>query len=123
MPYEALYSTFAWFAPQLPAVIALIIGALVAIRNRNRHPQVSRLVVAYVALEMLIKIMALSMMLLPSILSSRGYDFRLSPFMIDMFAVATNLVHAGAVVLILCAALGWRRTASPSAPIALRSQA
>lgn len=116
VPYESLYAALVWLAPQTPALLALVVGAVVAFKARDSHRQVTRLVMLYVAFEILVKSLVVAMIVWPEVSRLHGYEARTVEPMIGIMQGGINLLHTAAVVAILWAALGWRRAAQRDEP-------
>jgi hypothetical protein len=108
-PMSTAAMAFGYIVPQLFTIAVMIVGIIIAVVRRIRHPQVSLLLVIVLALQ-LATIIILPM--LQVVVVRSGQPPATMSFIFGMWNFTTGMFGAVLVVLTLWAALGWRNQSS-----------
>jgi hypothetical protein len=95
---------------QIPALLVMLVGVILALIFWRRNAKVSLLVIAALTLFFVVRVgNTLQSVLLPFLINAQGGDFRRIGWLVSCLGIAWSLLGAVALGLLLGAVFGWRK--------------
>ena len=117
----ALIASLVPYLANAPVLIVLIAAAVVAVVRHQRHPAVSKLVLAFALIEIVLVVVTTWLSTnLPVLLVSRGHQPATIAYTFVVMGFVRSLISATALALVAWAALGWRSHPAATAHVGPR---
>ncbi|MFM9940030.1 MAG: hypothetical protein ACKVP7_11100 [Hyphomicrobiaceae bacterium] len=95
--------------PHIPSVLVVMVAAVVALARRYRHPKVTDLIIAFAVIEVVLFVVStIVYMQVPAYAAKAGYGAQDLQWIFAVVGFVHAMIYAGALALLLWAALGWR---------------
>jgi hypothetical protein len=96
---------FGSLVPQLPSIVVMIVGIILALSRWNKHPKISMLIVIALALDIAISLIFPIVQAAVIGSGARGSEVGL---IFAVWGITSGLLRAAALGLLVWAGLGWR---------------
>ncbi len=95
---------------QIPALLVMLVGVILALVYWRRNAKVSLLVIAALVLSFFVRVgSALQSVLLPFLMNTRGSGFQRIGWLVSCLGIVWSVLNAVALGLLLGAVFGWRK--------------